>query len=83
MAAFPKCYMDALCVTRTMSLFEWIDMARALPVEGLELYPGFFESFERDYLERVRRALDAAGFEMPMFCYSPDFTQPDPARRRA
>lgn len=83
LAAFPKCYMDALCVERSMTLFQWIDMARALPVEGLELYPGFFESFEPAYLARVKQTLEQAGFSMPMFCCSPDFTPADPARRRA
>lgn len=82
-AAFPKCYIDQI-TTGQMSLFEWIEMARQLEVEGLELYEGFFESLERDYLERVRQAIEVAGFVMPMLCCSPDFTNPDPgARRRA
>jgi len=38
--------MDALCVTRTMTLFDWIDLAATLGVDGVEMYPGFFESFE-------------------------------------
>jgi sugar phosphate isomerase/epimerase len=82
LAAFPKCFMDQLCIERSMSLFEWIEMARALPVDGLEMYSGFFTSFEPGYLDRVKSALSDAGFEMPMFCYSPDFTHPDAARRR-
>ena len=46
LSVFPKCYMDALCVTKTMTLFEWIDLAATLDVDGVEMYPGFFESFE-------------------------------------
>ena len=46
LSVFPKCYMDALCVTRTMTLFDWIDLAATLGVDGVEMYPGFFESFE-------------------------------------
>jgi sugar phosphate isomerase/epimerase len=83
LSVFPKCYMDALCVTRTMSLFEWIDLAATLGVDGVEMYPGFFESFEPAYLERVARHLDEAGLEAPMMCASPDFTQADAAARRA
>ena len=41
--------MDELCVTRTMSLFQWIDKAATLGVDGLEMYPGFFASFEENY----------------------------------
>ena len=82
LAAFPKCFMDHLCVSRTMSLFDWIEQAATIEgVEGLELYDGFFESFEPDYLERVKKALENHGLAMPMLCYSPDFTHPDPAAR--
>jgi len=81
-AAFPKCFMDELCVTRTMSLFQWIDMAATLGVDGLEMYPGFFTSFEEAYLVQVRTALQHHHLLMPMLCASPDFTQPSPEARR-
>ncbi len=83
-SAFPKCYIDQIAGDKTMSVFEWIDMARELDADGLEMYDGFFASLERDYLDRVGAAIDAAGFAMPMLCCSPDFTNPDrDARRRA
>lgn len=83
-AAFPKCYIDDIAVKRTMTLFEWIDMAKALPAEGLELYEGFLASHDAGYLDAVGEALQRAGFAMPMMCCSPDFTHPDAgARERA
>jgi len=82
LAAFPKCYMDAICVDHTMSLMDWIDMAAGLGVDGLEMYSGFLASDASDYLDRVRAALEQHGFAMPMMCCSPDFTHPDPAARR-
>ncbi len=82
-AAFPKCYMDQLCVERSMSLFEWIEMAATLPVDGLEMYPGFFTSFDEGYLSGVRSALRRHNLLMPMLCASPDFTQVAAADRRA
>lgn len=82
-AAFPKCYMDELCVTHSLSLFDWIEMGATLGVEGLELYPGFFASMERDYLAQVKQALQRHALLMPMLCASPDFTQADPQARRA
>lgn len=81
-AAFPKCYMDQLCIHRTMTLFDWIEAATGLGVDGLEMYAGFFLSFDEPYLRQVRAALESRGFAMPMFCYSPDFTHPDPEHRR-
>ena len=82
-AAFPKCYMDELCVTHSLSLFDWIEMGATLGVEGLELYPGFFASMERAYVAQVKQALQSHDLLMPMLCASPDFTQADPQARRA
>ncbi|HMD97225.1 MAG TPA: sugar phosphate isomerase/epimerase family protein [Terriglobia bacterium] len=82
LAAFPKCYMDQLVTERSMSVFDWIEMASDLPVDGLELYDGFLESFDEDYLARLRSALERRHMAMPMLCYSPDFTNPDPEERR-
>ncbi len=81
-AAFPKCFMDQLVVDHTLSVFEWIEMAADLPVEGLEMYDGFLERLDELYLAKIRLALDRHGLEMPMLCYSPDFTRPDPEDRQ-
>ncbi len=81
-AAFPKCYLDDIAGKRTMSVFDWIDMARALDADGLEMYEGFFTSLDDAYLARVRDAIAGAGFEMPMLCCSPDFTNPDADLRK-
>ncbi len=81
LSAFPKCYMDDLCVTRTMSLFDWIDLAATLGVDGVEMYPGFFASFEPEYVEKVKQRAEAKGLEIPMMCCSPDFTQHDAEAR--
>ncbi len=76
-AAFPKCYMDELCVHRTMTVFEWIELAATLGVEGLEFYSGFLEDDET-FLQQVKAALDKHRLAMPMLCCSPDFTELDP-----
>lgn len=83
LAAFPKCYMDALCVTRTMSLFQWIELAATLGVDGLELYPGFFASFDPAYLAEARATVQHYHLLMPMLCASPDFIQLTAAERQA
>lgn len=81
-SAFPKCYLDAIAGERTMSVFDWIEEARGLPAEGLEMYDGFFESTQRDYLDALRDAIHNAGFVMPMLCCSPDFTNPNVDERQ-
>jgi sugar phosphate isomerase/epimerase len=83
-AAFPKCYLDEISLHRTMSVFDWIEMAKSLGAEGLEMYEGFFWQLDDPYIDSIGEAIQKAGFEMPMLCCSPDFTDPDPdARRRA
>lgn len=83
LSVFPKGFMDDLCVTRTMTLFDWIDLAATLDVDGVEMYPGFFENFTTEYLERLRKHLAEKNLAAPMMCASPDFTQPDATAREA
>jgi sugar phosphate isomerase/epimerase len=82
LAAFPKCFMDQLVRDRTMTVFDWIEMAADLPIDGLELYDGFLASLEEAYLEKVRGALAQRHLAMPMLCCSPDFTRPGADERR-
>ena len=79
LAAFPKCFMDELCVYRTMTLLEWIELAATLGVDGLEFYSGFLEDNDA-FLKEIRTALAKHHLEMPMLCCSPDFTQADPQK---
>jgi sugar phosphate isomerase/epimerase len=80
-SAFPKCYLEAIS-RGEMSVFDWIEMAKQLDADGLEMYSEFFQSLEPSYLDRVGEAISSAGFAMPMLCCSPDFTAPDPEKRK-
>ena len=81
-SAFPKCYLDEIAGARTMSVFEWVNQAKDLDADGLEMYEGFFTSLDSAYLEKLRDAIREAGFEMPMLCCSPDFTNPSSDARK-
>ncbi len=81
-SAFPKCYLDDIAGDRAMSVFDWIEMAKSLPAEGLEMYEGFFTSLDDSYILEVRDAIAAAGFAMPMLCCSPNFTHPEADERK-
>jgi sugar phosphate isomerase/epimerase len=81
LAAFPKCFMDQLCVERSMTIFEWIELASTLDVDGLEFYSGFVDSLDQATLEKVREKLCEKKLEMPMLCYSPNFTLADRVKR--
>jgi sugar phosphate isomerase/epimerase len=77
LAAFPKCFMDQLCVHRTMTVIEWIELAATLDIEGLEFYSGFLRD-EPAFLHEIKDALEMHRLAMPMLCCSPDFTVSDP-----
>jgi sugar phosphate isomerase/epimerase len=81
-SAFPKCYLDEISVRRSLSVFDWIGMAKTLDADGLEMYEGFFTSLDPGYLDSVGEAIASAGFAMPMLCCSPDFTNPDAGERK-
>lgn len=80
-SAFPKCYLDEISQTRSMSVFDWIEQAQQLDADGLEMYEGFFTSLDDSYLDEVATAIREAGFAMPMLCCSPDFTHPQAEQR--
>ena len=80
-AAFPKCYLESISEGQ-MSVFEWIEMAKSLGAEGLEMYEGFLASLDDNYLAELSSAIKEAGFAMPMLCCSPNFTNPDAQGRK-
>ncbi len=82
LAAFPKAFMDQLCVNGEMSLKQWIDLASTLKVDGLEFYMGFLDLRDKSTWPAVRRYSEDKGLPIPMMCCSPDFTHPDPAFRQ-
>jgi sugar phosphate isomerase/epimerase len=82
LAAFPKAFVDALCVTGTMTLRQWIEFGADLQLDGLEFYTRFLELQTPGAAEAARRMAADHGLEIPMLCASPDFTHPDPEFRR-
>ncbi|RLS58730.1 MAG: sugar phosphate isomerase/epimerase [Planctomycetota bacterium] len=81
LAAFPKAYMDDLCVHGTMTLRQWIDLAATLDIDGLEFYTGLLDLQDRRNWADARKATEDHGMVIPMMCASPDFTHPDPKFR--
>jgi len=82
LAAFPKAYMDPLCITGEMTLREWIELTAVLDIDGLEFFSGLLDLKDSRSWPDYRRMVEDQGRSIPMFCCSPDFTHPDPAFRR-
>jgi sugar phosphate isomerase/epimerase len=81
-AAFPKAFMDELCVHGTMTIREWIDIGATLGVDGLEFYTGFLGLRKPADWAASRQMAADAGLAIPMLCASPDFTHPDASFRQ-
>jgi sugar phosphate isomerase/epimerase len=79
LAAFPKAWMDDLTLTGKMSLREWLDIAQALNVDGVELYFDFLDLKDENTWPATRRMCEDRNLAMPMLCVSPDFTPPPTA----
>jgi sugar phosphate isomerase/epimerase len=82
LAAFPKAYMDQLCIEGSMTIRQWIELAATLGVDGLEFYTGFLELADPKALPHSRKIAADHGLAIPMLCCSPDFTHQDLAFRR-
>ena len=82
LAAFPKAFMDELCVNGQMTIEDWVQMASALDIDGLEFYCGFLEQAEASKWNSWREQAADNGLDVPMLCCSPDFTHPDAAFRK-
>ena len=76
LAAFPKCYLDDLCVHHTMTVAQWIDIGADLAVDGLEFYAGFVQG-DPAWIADVNARMNDRGLKMPMLCCSPDLTADD------
>lgn len=82
LAAFPKAFMQALCKDGSMKLSEWIDLASALDIDGLEWYAGFLEMQDESKWVHFRKLVEDKGKVIPMMCCSPDFTHTEAAFRK-
>ena len=80
-AAFPKGFIKQL-VSGEMSIYQWIDLAAELKIDGLEFYNDFADVKDPANWPKIRRAVEATGMVIPMMCASPDFTIPDAAGRK-
>ena len=80
LAAFPKGFIKQL-VSGEMSIYEWIELATKLEIDGLEFYNDFADVKDPANWPKIRKAVEATGMVIPMMCASPDFTIPDPDGR--
>ena len=81
LASFPKGFIKQL-VAGQMSIYEWIELADELRVDGLEFYNNFADVKDPANWPKIRKVVEDTGMVIPMMCASPDFTIPDAALRK-
>jgi sugar phosphate isomerase/epimerase len=84
LAAFPKCFIKAIIVEKTMTLDDWVNQAaEQLDIDGLEFYSELTPLTDGKELKRLRMLMESHDLAMPMMCVSPDFTKASAAERDA
>ncbi len=83
MSCIPICFFDDLINTRTMSLNDWVLMARRLDLDGVEMYKPYFKQDERDSdsIFRISDMIHSTGLEVSMFTSYADLSQPESSER--
>lgn len=64
-----------------MTLEQFVDTARDLGMDGVELTAYYFPTTERDYLNRLKRYVHEQGLAVSGTAIGTDFAQPDAAKR--
>jgi len=82
LAAFPKAYLDDLCLTGKMSLRQWFELAATVDVDGVELYAGIQDLTDPQNWGPARKMAADFDLQLPMMCCSPDFSHPNASFRQ-
>jgi len=80
LSCIPICFFDDLINTRTMSLGDWVQMARELNLDGIEMYKPYIREDQRDKdsMFHISDIIHSAGLEVSMFTSYADFSQHEP-----
>ena len=82
LCVFPKCFIPSFLNQGPYTIEWWIrEMAMTVKVDGVELYGPALPKDDQGINALGHLARDL-GLKIPMYCHTPDFTQPDPAERQ-
>ena len=83
LSCIPICFFNDLINTRTMSLGDWVQMARELDLDGIEMYKPYLSEDQRDKdsMFHISDMIHSAGMEVSMFTSYADFSQPELTER--
>jgi len=82
-SCMPIFYYREMLLERSMTLFDWIEIASTLPITGTELHHRILPSYQPHDIARVRSVLEKKQLRVSQVTTTPDFTHPDPDYRKA
>ena len=83
LSAIPICLPGLMGGKQDPTFEEWVETARGLGLDGIELYHRFFDDWGDDHLLQVRRLLDDRGLSVSMFTDDQELTSRDADQRQA
>ena len=83
LSCIPICFFGDLINTRTMSLGDWVQMARELDLDGIEMYKPYLREDQRDNdsMLHISDMIHSAGLEVSMFTSYADLSLPESTER--
>lgn len=83
LSCIPICFFDDLINTRTMPLSVWVQMARKLDLDGIEMYKPYLKQDERDRdsMSCISDMIHSTGLEVSMFTSYADLSLPESSER--
>jgi len=83
LSCIPICFFDDLINTRTLSLGDWVQMARELDLDGIEMYKPYLSEDQRDKdsMSRISDMIHSTGLEVSMFTSYADLSLPESTER--
>jgi sugar phosphate isomerase/epimerase len=81
-SCLPMIYFKAIVLDQTMSVFDWLEIASGLPLDGTEIHWRMLPTAPGD-LDRLRAALRTRHLRVSQVTCAPDFTHPDTSVRKA
>ncbi len=81
-SCLPMIYFKAIVLDRTLSLFDWLEIASGLPLDGTEIHWRMLPTAPGD-IDQLRDALHACRLRVSQVTCAPDFTHPEATMRAA
>jgi sugar phosphate isomerase/epimerase len=83
LSCIPICFFDDLINTRTMPLNDWVQMARKLNLDGIEMYKPYLSEDQRDKdsMSHISDMIHSSGMEVSMFTSYADLSLPESNER--